>query len=77
MWRITLLLLFCQKYSQYNIFSRKYKTMLAKALSREVGARFLCIAPSNLLRKYVGETNQMVKALFSLVRRQKEYIALF
>jgi len=51
--------------------------MLAKALSREVGARFLCIAPSNLLRKYVGETNQMVKALFSLVRRQKEYIALF
>jgi len=60
---------FCQKYSHYNILSHQYnKTMLAKALSREVGARFLCIAPSNLLRKYVGETNQMVKALFSLVR---------
>ena len=43
------------------------KTMLARALSKEAGARFLCIAPSNLLRKYVGETNQMVKALFSLV----------
>ena len=43
------------------------KTMLARALSAEVGARFLCIAPSSLLRKYVGETNQMVKALFSLV----------
>ena len=43
------------------------KTMLARALSKEAGTRFLCIAPSNLLRKYVGETNQMVKSLFSLV----------
>eukprot|EP00814_Leptocylindrus_danicus_P016471 CAMPEP_0116021950 /NCGR_PEP_ID=MMETSP0321-20121206/10695_1 /TAXON_ID=163516 /ORGANISM="Leptocylindrus danicus var. danicus, Strain B650" /LENGTH=672 /DNA_ID=CAMNT_0003492925 /DNA_START=1 /DNA_END=2019 /DNA_ORIENTATION=- len=45
------------------------KTMLARALAKEARARFLCIAPSNLLRKYVGESNQRVKALFSLAEK--------
>jgi SpoVK/Ycf46/Vps4 family AAA+-type ATPase len=32
-------------------------------------ARFLCVSPSTLLRKYVGETNINVRALFSLARK--------
>jgi ATP-dependent 26S proteasome regulatory subunit len=45
------------------------KTVLAKALAYTAGARFLCVTHSSLLRKYVGETNLKVKALFSLARK--------
>mmetsp|Transcript_1865 Transcript_1865/g.2844 ORF Transcript_1865/g.2844 Transcript_1865/m.2844 type:complete len:661 (+) Transcript_1865:51-2033(+) len=45
------------------------KTMLARALASTAGARFLCISPSSLLRKFVGETNLNVRALFSLARK--------
>ena len=45
------------------------KTMLVRALAHTVNARFLCIKPSTLLRKYVGETNLNVRALFSLARK--------
>jgi len=45
------------------------KTMLVRALATTVGARFLAISPSCLLRKYVGETNLNVRALFSVARK--------
>ena len=45
------------------------KSMLAKALAATVGARFLVVTPSCLLRKYVGETNINIRALFSLARK--------
>ena len=45
------------------------KTMLVRALSSTVGARFLVVSPSCLLRKYVGETNLNVRALFSVARK--------
>lgn len=45
------------------------KTLLAKALAYTAGARFLCVTQSSLLRKYVGETNIKVRALFSLARK--------
>ena len=45
------------------------KTMLVRALAATVGARFLTISPSCLLRKYVGETNLNVRALFSVARK--------
>ena len=43
--------------------------MLVRALAATVGARFLTISPSCLLRKYVGETNLNVRALFSVARK--------
>lgn len=42
------------------------KTLLVRALAATVGARFLAVSPSCLLRKYVGETNLNVRALFSV-----------
>ncbi|KAL3810869.1 hypothetical protein ACHAXA_003391 [Cyclostephanos tholiformis] len=45
------------------------KTMLVRALSATVGARFLVVSPSCLLRKYVGETNLNVRALFSVAKK--------
>lgn len=45
------------------------KTMLAKALAQSTNMRFLSISPSSLLRKYVGETNLYIKALFSLAKK--------
>ena len=45
------------------------KTMLVKALASTVNARVLCVSPSTLMRKYVGETELQVRALFSLARK--------
>ena len=45
------------------------KSMLVRALASTVGARFLVVAPSCLLRKYVGETNLNVRALFSVAAK--------
>lgn len=45
------------------------KTMLARALAHSSHARFLCVTPSTLLRKYIGETNINVRALFSLAQK--------
>ena len=45
------------------------KTMLVRALAGTANARFLCVTPSTLFRKYVGETNINVKALFTLARK--------
>ena len=45
------------------------KTTLVRALASTAQARVLCVSPSTLLRKYVGETEQQVRALFSLARK--------
>jgi len=45
------------------------KSILVRALAATVGARFLAVSPSCLLRKYVGETNLNVRALFSAARK--------
>jgi SpoVK/Ycf46/Vps4 family AAA+-type ATPase len=48
---------------------RSGKSMLVRALANTVGARFLVVSPSCLLRKYVGETNLNVRALFSVASK--------
>lgn len=45
------------------------KTMLAKALARESGANFLSIATSTIFNKYVGESEQNTRAIFTLAAR--------
>lgn len=43
--------------------------MLAKALARESGANFLSIATSTIFNKYVGESEQNTRAIFTLASR--------
>lgn len=45
------------------------KGLLVRALASTIHARFLVVSPSVLLRKYVGETNLNVRALFSVARK--------
>ena len=45
------------------------KTMLAKALARESGANFLSIATSTIFNKYVGDSEQNTRAIFTLAAR--------
>mmetsp|Transcript_4220 Transcript_4220/g.12682 ORF Transcript_4220/g.12682 Transcript_4220/m.12682 type:complete len:413 (-) Transcript_4220:296-1534(-) len=45
------------------------KTSLAKALAKQSGIRFMCVAPSSLLSKWVGDTQQLTRAIFSLAHR--------
>ncbi|GJQ14534.1 hypothetical protein GpartN1_g6325.t1 [Galdieria partita] len=42
------------------------KTLLVKALAKTSRASFIPISPSTILSKWVGETNQLVHAIFSL-----------
>ena len=42
------------------------KTALAKSFCKRLNIPMISITPSVLLRKYVGETSQLIKALFSL-----------
>ena len=43
--------------------------MLAKALARESGANFLSIATSTIFNKYVGDSEQNTRAIFTLASR--------
>jgi ATPase family AAA domain-containing protein 1 len=45
------------------------KSCCASALAKESGANFLAISPSSLLSKWLGETEQIARAIFSLARR--------
>ncbi|KAJ3288295.1 hypothetical protein HK104_008244 [Borealophlyctis nickersoniae] len=45
------------------------KTMLAKAVAKSSGARFMNVALSNVFDKYVGEGEKNVKAVFTLARK--------
>lgn len=45
------------------------KTLLCRALASESGARMLALNPSDLFQAYVGETEKLVKAAFTLARK--------
>ncbi|RSL43934.1 hypothetical protein CEP54_014880 [Fusarium duplospermum] len=45
------------------------KTHLARILAKEAAANFISINPADMERCYVGETEQLIKALFSLARK--------
>ncbi|KAI8930029.1 hypothetical protein BC831DRAFT_440994 [Entophlyctis helioformis] len=45
------------------------KTMLAKAVAKSSGARFMSVALSDVFDKYVGEGEKNVRAVFTLARR--------
>lgn len=45
------------------------KSTLARALSKRLGRPLLALTPSSLLRKYVGDTSQLLRAAFSLAAK--------
>mmetsp|Transcript_12307 Transcript_12307/g.37027 ORF Transcript_12307/g.37027 Transcript_12307/m.37027 type:complete len:435 (+) Transcript_12307:245-1549(+) len=45
------------------------KTMLAKAIAREAGATFIAVRSSTLQSKWFGQTQKMVRAVFSLANK--------
>ena len=45
------------------------KTMLCRAIAKECNVRMLLVAPSNVQDMYVGETEKLVKAIFTLARK--------
>mmetsp|Transcript_28347 Transcript_28347/g.39858 ORF Transcript_28347/g.39858 Transcript_28347/m.39858 type:complete len:95 (-) Transcript_28347:609-893(-) len=50
------------------------KTLLAKACATEADATFFSISAADLVSKYVGETEKMIRALFNLARENRPSI---
>lgn len=53
------------------------KTMLARAIANECQAKFFNISASTILSKFVGESQKMLRALFSLARLVQPSIIFF
>lgn len=50
------------------------KTMIAKAVAGELDAAFFAIAPSEILNKWVGESEKNIRKLFDAARSQERSI---
>jgi ATP-dependent 26S proteasome regulatory subunit len=50
------------------------KTMLAKALAHESGASFINLHISTMTEKWYGDSNKIVRAVFSLARKMQPCI---
>jgi ATP-dependent 26S proteasome regulatory subunit len=50
------------------------KTMLAKAVAHESGASFINLHISTLTEKWYGDSNKLVRAVFSLARKMQPAI---
>ncbi|KAG8728659.1 hypothetical protein FRC11_010507 [Ceratobasidium sp. 423] len=50
------------------------KTHLARAIAKESGAHMISVKPSDIMDKYVGESEKIISGLFQLARRLKPCI---
>ena len=50
------------------------KTYLAKAIAGEAGCTIFCVSASDLINKYVGQSERLVRALFEMARAAKPAI---